>query len=108
MLPCCENLAKPVISTGQDGLTLNAVYSDYPGDFLELKGEFSKDIFENGLLHEYMRYACHRESCVKQVPLTQLVIQSILCNINNKLFALYLCVLELTPDVEFSVVQRKS
>ena len=53
MLECCKNLAKPVISISRDGLVIKAWYEDYPEDFLEIKGEYGRDIFENGLLTLY-------------------------------------------------------
>ena len=84
MLECCKNLAKPNISISRDGLVIKAWYEDYPEDFLKIKGEFGRDIFENGLLTDYMRYGFHKESCTKQVQINRIIIQAILTDVTNK------------------------
>ena len=34
---------------------MKAWYVDFPEDFVEIEEEFDQDIFENGLLTDYMR-----------------------------------------------------
>ena len=108
MLECCKNLAKPKILESRDGLKLKVWFEDFTEDYLEVEGDFGRDIFENGLLADYMKYGFHQENCIKRVAITRIVIQHILKEVSGKLFALYLCVVDLSDHITFSVEQHKA
>lgn len=105
MWTCCQHLGKPIISIGEDGLSVKAGFETFETDFIELKGKFCQDLLRDRLLQDYMKYCFHREICVKHAPITRIILRSILSEVVRKLFALYLCVVDLNEDLNFESIQ---
>ena len=85
ILPCCGAINNPSVVYHIEEDVLQLKYSEFPDDFIEIKGQFFTEIEDFEILEELMISCFHNEVCVWGKQIEREIIKLILLKVINKI-----------------------